>query len=404
MKKKRPNKLESKEYSEKRYDRLLQHLTDYIYTVHIKKEKVVKTYHGPGCFAVTGYTYKDYEKDPELWYRMVYDPDKPIVLEQAQKALNGEDVAPIEHRIVHRDGFLRWVKSSIVLSRNEKGEVIAYDGLVNDISELKKAEALANVKQKQLIQADKMVSLGILVSGIAHEINNPNNFIMLNAELFMKAWEDIQPILKEYYETNGDFLIAGMPYSKSLDKIKKSLKGITDGANRIQKFTKSLTNYSRQDPEEYNQSVDMNWVVENAIIITGNMVKNSTNNFKINYNRIVPHVKGNKQQLEQVIINLINNACQSLRDKNDSITISIFYDEEKEHVITEVIDEGVGIKETHLKRIFDPFFTTKRNTGGTGLGLSISYNIVKSHGGELEISNNIEKGTRCRLILPIERK
>jgi PAS domain S-box-containing protein len=404
MRKKRLNKLESKEYADERSNRLIQYLTDYIYTVRIKNGKVTDTYHGPGCLAVTGYSSDDYRKDPELWYRMVYEADKEIVLAQAQQALEGKNVEPIEHRIVHRDGFLRWVKSSIVLAKNENGEVISYDGLINDISDYKKAEALANVKQKQLIQADKMVSLGILVSGIAHEINNPNNFILLNAELFMKALEDIKPILKEYYEENGDFLIGGMPYSTSYEKLTKSLRSIAEGANRIHKITQSLTNYAKQDPDEFSQSVDMNWVVENAIIITGNLIKNSTKNFSINYNRLIPSVKGNKQQLEQVIINLINNSCQSLSSSEESISISVMYDEEKEQVITEVADEGMGIKESHLKRIFDPFFTTKRNTGGTGLGLSISYNIVKSHGGELEINSSPGKGTTCKLILPIERK
>jgi signal transduction histidine kinase len=249
-----------------------------------------------------------------------------------------------------------------------------------------------------------MVSLGILVSGIAHEINNPNNFILLNAELFHKAWEDILPILKEYYNTNGDFVVAGMQFSTSHEKIPRSLKGVIDGANRIQTITRSLTNFAKHDPGELNQSVDINWVVENSIIITGNLIKNSTANSNVKYDKSVPGIKGNAQQLEQVIINLINNACQSLTSKKQCINVSIGFEDTNETVLVEVKDEGAGIEEKYLKRIFDPFFTTKRNTGGTGLGLSISYNIVKSHGGELTIESTPGKGTICKLILPVERK
>ncbi len=398
------NKIESFEYGEERSQRLLRYLTDYIFTVQIENGKVVETYHGPGCIAVTGYSSEDFTKDPDLWYRMVFDEDKEAVLEQARKASAGEEVEPLEHRIVHHDGLIRWVKNSIVLAKDHEGNVVSYDGIINDITELKHAEALADVKQKQLIQADKMVSLGILVSGIAHEINNPNNFIMLNAELILKAWEDILPILMDYYDDNGDFAVAGMSFHNSHVKFRGIMKGISEGANRIQKITRSLTNFAKHDPGELNQSVDLNWIIENAIIITGNLVKNSTNNFTVRYNKNTPNVTGNKQQLEQVIINLINNACQSLTNKKQSITVTLFYDKYEESLITEVKDEGAGIEEKYLKRIFDPFFTTKRNTGGTGLGLSISYNIVKNHGGELRIESRQGEGTTCRLILPIERK
>jgi len=162
---------------DQRYYRLLHYLTDYIYTVKIEKGKAIDTYHGPGCVAVTGYTSEDYVKNPELWYKMVHPDDRAAVLDQAVKSLTGKNVEPLEHRIIHRDGSVRWVKNSIVLSKDSNGNVLYYDGLINDITELKKAEFLAASKQNQLIQADKMVALGTMVSGIAHEINNPNNFI-----------------------------------------------------------------------------------------------------------------------------------------------------------------------------------------------------------------------------------
>ncbi|MGA9405726.1 MAG: PAS domain-containing protein, partial [Bacteroidota bacterium] len=169
---------------EQRYAKLINYLTDYIYTVTIKDGIVVDTFHGPGCVSVTGYTSDDYKKDPQLWYRMVHHKDREKVLEQARLALAGKEASPLEHRIIHRDGTVRWIRNKIVVTKNGDGSPEAYDGLINDITELKRAEIAAAIRNQQLKQADKMASLGILVSGIAHEINNPNNFILLNAQLY----------------------------------------------------------------------------------------------------------------------------------------------------------------------------------------------------------------------------
>lgn len=387
--------------SEQRYNRLLRFLTDYIYTVKIENNKVVDTYHGPGCVTVTGYTSEDYLADPDLWYRMVHEEDKAAVLEQANKSLAGTETKPLEHRIIHRNGTLRYVRNSIVLSKDQKGKILYYDGLISDITERKKAEQSAAIKQQQLIQADKMVALGTMVTGIAHEISNPNNFILLNARFLQKVWDDLHPVLKEFIEQNKDFVIAGFPVVKTEEKIPQSLNGLVEGALRIQKITKNLTNFARKDAGELDHTVDINSIVESAILLTGNIIKNSTNNFFVNYNKELPHVKGNPQQLEQVIINLINNACQSLENKNQKISVDLGLHDDGKSIFVRITDGGAGIERENLKYIFDPFYTTKRNTGGTGLGLYITYNIVKSHGGELMISSEKGHGTVCEIILPI---
>lgn len=388
--------------NELRYYRLVHYLTDYIYTVKVENGKVIDTYHGPGCVTITGYTSEDYENDPELWYRMVHEDDKKAVLELAKQALAGIDVKPLEHRIIHRDGSIRWVRNTIVYTKDEFGNLLYYDGLINDITSLKKSEEQNLIKQEQLIQADKMVALGTMVSGIAHEINNPNNFILLNAQFIQKFWSDIGPILNEYFNEHEDFAVAGIPYSKAKDKIEQSVQSIIDGTIRIQKITRSLTDFARKDSGELNQEVDLNYVVENSIIITWNLIKNSTDNFKVNYNRFVPKIKGNIQQLEQVLINLINNSCQSLENKRQAIEVNLKLNKEENKIIIEVKDEGIGVDKENLKYIFDPFYTTKRNSGGTGLGLYISYNIIKSHGGELVLKSKKGFGTTCEIILPIK--
>ena len=385
---------------ERRYEKLINYLTDYIYTVTIQDGVVVDTIHGPGCVSVTGYTSDDYKKDAELWYRMVHHKDRAKVLNQVRMALAGTEVGPLEHRIIHKDGTVRWIRNKIAVTRGEDGNPVSYDGLINDITDLKKAEAAAALRNRQLIQADKLASLGILVSGIAHEINNPNNFILLNIQLFSRIWKDITPILDEYYDENGDFSIAGMLYSTSKEKIGHSLDGVLKGSERIQNITKNLTEYARADSNALNETVDVNKVVEVAVLIAGNLIKKSTNNFKVEYGKSLPLIRGNAQQLEQVVINLINNACQSLKDPSAEIKISTYYNPQRNKVRIKVEDKGIGIRPEDLKYIMDPFFTTKRDMGDTGLGLSVSYNIVKSHGGTLILTSKPDEGSTARVSFP----
>jgi signal transduction histidine kinase len=246
-----------------------------------------------------------------------------------------------------------------------------------------------------------MASLGILVSGIAHEINNPINFILLNARLFARVWADVLPVLDEYQTHNGDFSVAGMPYSGTRDKLVQSLHNLVQGSERIQNITKSLTEYARRDGGARTESVDLNKVVAKAITMTDTLIQRSTTNFRVDYGAHLPLTTGNIQQLEQVIINLITNACQSLPDTSGEIRIKTYSSRESNEVGVIVKDAGSGIKESDLKYIMDPFFTTKRDKGGTGLGLSVSYNIVKSHGGSLVLTSEPNKGTKAKVALPI---
>ncbi|WKZ69431.1 MAG: PAS domain-containing sensor histidine kinase [Melioribacteraceae bacterium] len=388
---------------EKRYERLINFLTDYIYTVKIDDGKVVDTFHGPGCVNVTGYNSEDYKSDPELWYRMVHEKDSKKVLDQARRALVGEDVEPVEHRIIHRDGSIRWVRNSIIITRDHLGKPIYYDGLINDITNLKAAEKEAEIRQQQLLQADKMASLGVLISGIAHEINNPNNFILLNIQLFQKIWKDVLPILEDYFKENGDFVLAGMLYSRASSKINQSLEGILNGSERIRKIVNTLTDYAKIDSGQIESDVDINKIVDMAITITSNLIKQSTNNFKVELDSSLPTIKGNSQQLEQVVINLLTNACHSLKKKDSSINLRTELSDDKKSIRIVVKDKGRGIKEKDLKHIMDPFFTTRRDSGGTGLGLSISYNIVKNHGGELSLLSDFGKGTTATVTLPVDK-
>ena len=126
--------------SEKRYKLLLGSVTDYIYTVQVQGGRSVATVHGPGCAAVTGYAPEEYAADPGLWYRMVYEPDRPAVTTQAVAILAGEAASPLEHRILHRDGSVHWVRNTPVPHYDQQGHLVAYDGLISDITARKQAE------------------------------------------------------------------------------------------------------------------------------------------------------------------------------------------------------------------------------------------------------------------------
>lgn len=273
-----------------------------------------------------------------------------------------------------------------------------------DITDRKKAQEINRKQQKQLIQADKMATLGILVSGIAHEISNPNNYILLNGRIINRVWSDAYPILEKYYKGHGDFSFGGMMYSQAREKIGPIIQGIPEGAQRIQNIVHSLKDFARHDSGRMNQNVDINAVMESAIVITRNLINRSTKHFKVDYDRYIPSIRGNFQQLEQVIINLITNACQALPDTSRAISLSSELDRDSGSVQLIVTDEGIGMTPDEQRHIFDPFFTTKRDEGGTGLGLSICYTIIKDHEGTIKIETEPGKGTQITIALPVNRE
>jgi PAS domain S-box-containing protein len=343
-----------------------------------------------------------YEKEEVLGQRavdLVVPEHRERVAAQLQRDLRGEPTPQLDVDVLARDGSIRTIlfsESSAMLFEGETPTGVLVTGM--DITERKRAMEQARQQQQQLIQADKMASLGVLVSGVAHEINNPNNFIMLNGRIFSRVWADVQPILRRYYEAHGEFLLGGMPYSEAQPRIGQLIAGIGEGAQRIKHIVQNLRDFARRDTGDLERTVDLNGVVESSITLVRNLIDKSTSRFTLNLAPGLPPLRGNFQQLEQVLINLITNACQALPDRERSIYVETRLEEGRLRV--EVRDQGVGIPEENLRRILDPFFTTKQDTGGTGLGLSISYNIVKNHGGELEIRSRAGEGTTAAVLLP----
>jgi PAS domain S-box-containing protein len=312
----------------------------------------------------------------------------------------GEPANAFDWEMIKKDGTKGWIETSVSLIRDPSGQPVGFRGIGRDANQRKRMEEQAKLHQQQLMQAGKMVAMGTLVSSVAHEINNPNNFIMLNAPLLKETWERVLPILDEYYEEKGSFVIGGMRYPEMRERIPRLLSGITDGSKRIQQIVEDLRDFVRRDASDMSQPVDLNAVLRSAISLLSNMINKSTSRFSVRYAEKLPVLKGNSHRLEQVIINLIQNACQSLLDVRGAISLSTAYDEKTSCIVVKVQDEGVGIPPDVLPRIADPFFTTKSGSGGIGLGLSISSRIIKEHGGTLVFASEPGKGTTAKIILP----
>jgi polar amino acid transport system substrate-binding protein len=316
----------------------------------------------------------------------------------------GKAATAFDWEMIAKDGSKKFVELSVSLMRDSEGHPIGFRGVARDITERKKAEDQAKLHQEQLMQASKMVALGTLVSGVAHEVNNPNNFIMLNSPILKEAWDNAMPILEKYYKENGDFILGGMKYTEMRENIPSLFAGISDGAKRIKHIVEELKNYVRDKSADLTQSVDINEVLRSAVSLLSNMIKKSTNHFSIEYGKNLPLLKGNFQRLEQVMINLVQNACQALPDAQKGIFITIQFDRKASNIVINVRDEGMGIPPETLLNITDPFFTTKHDSGGVGLGLSISSKIVEEHGGTLNFKSEIGAGTTAEITLPVDQK
>jgi PAS domain S-box-containing protein len=332
----------------------------------------------------------------------IADYDRERVVDVLRKRFAGERVSEeIDTPVLAKDGSVHYINfagGQAHLYDRDKFIGVLITGV--DVTERRKAEELARQQQQKLIQADKMATLGVLVSGVAHEINNPNNFIILNSDNLSDIWKDLKPILQKYRDSYGDFMLAGLRFDEIREEIQPLISGISEGAKRIRNIVQNLKDFARQEPGDLNQMVQVNAVVDAASVILSNLIKKSTDRFSFNAGQGIPSVKGAFQKIEQVVINLISNACQAITDRSQAVTVTTAFAPENGRIVVTVKDEGAGISPENLKHIMNPFFTTKRDSGGTGLGLAISYNIVKDHGGELSIESAPGRGTVATVSLP----
>jgi PAS domain S-box-containing protein len=292
------------------------------------------------------------------------------------------------------------IKANIVKLREHK---VLYCS-IRDITEKIRIAEESKLLQAKLMQANKMSSVGTLASGIAHEINNPNNFIMSNTQIIEQIWNDAVQLLRKYYYEKGDFILGGLAFPDVEEVVPRLLKDIIEGARRIKSITHNLGDYSRPQNDRLQENVKINDVLAFSISIMKNEIKKHTDAFAFYPGSDIPSFKGNSQQLEQVFINLIQNALHALPDKTRGVTVSSYFDKKEDCIVVKITDHGTGIDGHLLDHITDPFFTTKQDRGGTGLGLYISYSILEDHNASLTFDSQPGKGTTAAVRFPLGGK
>lgn len=318
------------------------------------------------------------------------------------------EVLEDEFIYTYPDGSSKWLllsKRRMVLD-NEKYVL----GVHFDITTMKKSEhrilkanqdltdTLSRLKstQMRLIESEKMASLGQLTAGLAHEINNPINYVSGNVEPIKKDLSELNQMLdKASQELNYEGKRFALRYQWLFRELDALLEGVKEGTTRVKNLMSDLNSFSLpQTAQRYNHDIN------ESITATLNLIRHHIKD------RIfldvslgdVPSVSGNPSQLNQVFLNVMNNAIQAIDDKGE---IKVSTGVEEDWVCITIEDTGHGIAKAHLGRIFDPFFTTKDVGQGTGLGLAISYRIIKDHLGSIEVNSEKLVGTIFKIKLPI---
>ncbi|ONH55298.1 Response regulator receiver domain-containing protein [Pseudomonas cedrina] len=264
--------------------------------------------------------------------------------------------------------------------------------------------------ESQLVQSEKLASLGQLAAGVAHEINNPVGFISSNLSTLDGYFTQLQQILQAYQDAEP--LIAAPEQRDQLKALRTDLeldfltedipiliRESKEGIGRVVQIVKDLKNFSRVDNDQTWQFANLQQGIDSTLNIVASELKYKADVVK-NYQPL-PEIECLASQLNQVVMNLVINAAQAMGPERGIITISNGV--EGENIWLEVADNGCGIAPEALQKIFDPFFTTKPVGEGTGLGLSLSYGIVKKHGGTIAVSSEPGKGTTFRVVLPIRQ-
>jgi polar amino acid transport system substrate-binding protein len=275
--------------------------------------------------------------------------------------------------------------------------------LAREVAEKEHALEDLHLHQAKLVQADKLASLGTLLSGVAHEINNPNGLIMLNMPRFIEAFQAGQPILEAYYREHGDFMFGCLKYSRMREELPLMLEETFNGARQIRRIVDDLKGFARRDDTGSAGTFELNQVIQAAVRLVDTTLRQATRRLSLNYAERLPLIRGNAQRIEQVVVNLLLNACQALDDSDRRICVTTSCNDQGLVLLT-VEDEGRGISPEHLPQLLDPFFTTKRESGGTGLGLWVSAGIVQEHGGTLTFAQAATRGTIVTLTLPAAKE
>ncbi len=334
------------------------------------------------------------------------DTDERVVLEAKDELASvGESFNTIGQALVQRNKELE---------ENKKKLEESLHLLEESYTKLEESNARIQEQQTQLIQSEKMASLGQMVAGIAHEVNTPLGFVRNNIEVLEKNQRRLLDVLERYRDlrdslVNGQLdelevkLVGIIEASKKIDsanfseKVQALISESIDGIDRIQQLVLDLKNFSRLDEASFKES-DLNQGIESTLKIAHNIVKYKAEVIK----DFAPELKAEcfPARINQVFLNIITNAAQAIEGQGN-IWIKTY--KENDMAVIKIRDSGKGIPQENLKKIFEPFFTTKDVGQGTGLGLSIVYKIIEQHKGTITVQSEVGKGTEFTIKLPIKQ-
>ena len=254
--------------------------------------------------------------------------------------------------------------------------------------------------QQQLQQAQKMETLGTLVAGVAHEINNPINLIMYNLPLIQKVWLDLLPVLMAHKDQDPDHKFGGFTYDFIEDNLPQLIADMDMAANRVAKIVADLKNFSRQSNVAEINPIQVNTAVRNALRLAQTTLRKSGVQLELDLIENLPLIEGNLQSIEQILLNIIINAIQAIDHDQGMLKILTGFQINDGRIYIRISDNGKGISPMISDKIFLPFVTDKQAEGGTGLGLSVTYSLVKAHEGEISFQSRPGEGTTFSVYLP----
>ena len=312
-----------------------------------------------------------------------------------------EQGEPFHARIINRckNGDFYYEEKTISPLRNERGEITHYVSTGKDVSD--------NVQvEQQLMQSEKLASIGQLAAGVAHEINNPVGYISSNLGSLENYFKDFRDLLEAYEQETAGLSdearerIEQLRQELDIDFLKEDIVNLLseseEGVSRVKQIVQDLKDFSRVDSSEWHVA-NLHHGLDSTLNIVNNEIKYKAEVLK-EYGEL-PDIECVPSQLNQVFMNLLVNAAHAIEDRG-RITIRTGARGDEE-VWVEVEDTGTGISEENMKKLFEPFFTTKPVGKGTGLGLSLTYGIVQKHGGHIDVESEVGKGTRFRVSLPV---
>ncbi len=354
---------------------------------------------------ITGFSQDQFVDDPDFWSSHIHPEEKRNALRELPLVVQ-EGKHYCEYRFLTATGSYKWFGCTRRLVKFPDGSNSHIVGTWKDITEEKALQRESDQRLQQIIQSDKLASLGEVVAGVAHEINNPSSFISYNIPLLEDIWQVLEPQIdkKSSVSVPGAFT-RGLSLGEYCQDMGESLEAIKVGSERINKVVSNLKDFARMDESSHVEAIRLNEVIEKTYNIVGAQVRKtvSTIDFKLADN--LPPIMGHFQKLEQVIANFLINAGHAIQEKSGGkVSISTHYIERLQSVAVTIEDNGIGMEPEITARLFEPFFTTRRDSGGTGLGLSVSYGLVQEHHGLIGVLSRPGVGTRFIILLPLDPK